>query len=210
MKPYLKVKICGLTRLEDALAALDAGADYLGFILYAGSPRYIDPDRLRRLTAQLPERCRKVGVFVNADAAFIRQTMTACRLDIAQLHGEETAAWAAELEPTRTWKAFHLRTPADLARATDFPAAMLVIDSSTPQARGGTGIRCDWQLAAAAARQRPIMLAGGIDPDNAVAAARAVNPCGLDLAGGVEAVPGIKDHNRIQELFYRLQQAELR
>ncbi len=206
----VKVKICGITRLEDALAALEAGADYLGFILYEKSPRYIAPERLRELTARLPESCRKVGVFVNAPADHIRAVMRECDLNVVQLHGDETAEFAAGLKMEGIWKACHLTDASQLATLEGFPADVLVIDSSTPQARGGTGLRCDWNLAAGAACRWRVMLAGGINGDNAADAVRAVRPYGLDVASGVEAAPGIKDHEKIKKLFNNLKQAGLR
>jgi len=208
----VKVKICGLTRPTDALAALEAGADYLGFILYERSPRHIAPEQLRELIVQLPQHAVKVGVFVNADFDFIVRTVDACRLDVVQLHGDEDAMFAGRLRDygLRIWKALHLTQPEQFSGMEDFPAEALVIDSSTPQARGGTGLCCDWQLAAAAAKRWRVMLAGGINPGNAVTAAVQVQPYGLDVASGVESAPGIKDHQRIRQLMHNLQQAKMR
>ena len=200
----LEVKICGLTRREDALKALACGADYLGFVLHPASPRYIAPDALRRLVAGLPPETRTVGVFVDRPAAEMLEIMAFCHLKIVQLHGRETVEVAGQLAGYPVWKAVHLGAAEDLAAAAAFPAKRLVADSR----RGGSGELCDWTLAAQLARRRPVMLAGGLTPVNIRSAAAAVQPAGVDLAGGVEAAPGVKSAYLIEQFFQRLKGIE--
>lgn len=185
----IKVKICGLTRRSDAEYAASCGADYLGFVLYEKSPRFVPPEKLKELAHKLAVPA--VGVFVDPDLDQIKRALDS-GVDIIQLHGNETMQFAltvAKLAPV--WKAAY--DPA-------FPAEMLVCDA----ARGGSGVIGDHILAAEIAKTRRIMLAGGITPDNAVEFARQVKPFGIDLASGVESAPGIKDHEKIKTLFINL------
>ena len=185
----LQVKICGITRREDAECALACGADYLGFVFAPGSPRRIDAATLAELTAGLPGR--KVGVFVDADLAFIREMTVLGGLDIVQLHGAESPDFARSIDFAEVWKATY---------DPDFPAAKLVCDAP----RGGSGQFGDHRKAAELARKRPVMLAGGITPENVTELVALVRPYGIDLAGGVELAPGIKDHRKLNQLFNAL------
>ena len=187
----LEVKICGLTRREDVLLAAESGADYVGFVLYKGSRRYVPVDALAELTRGLPPRVRKVGVFVDASRDEILRAVEAGNLDVVQLHGHESADFARAIDFAEVWKACY---------DPDFPAARLVCDA--PQ--GGSGQLGDHEKAALLAKLRPVMLAGGITPDNAVDFARRVRPAGIDLAGGVEVTPGVKDEEKLRKLFQNL------
>ena len=187
-----EVKLCGITRREDAEFAIECGADYLGFVLVPDSKRYISPERLRSF-ADLP--VLKVGVFMNAELELIRRVAEDCRLDIVQLHGSETAEFAERIGFARVWKASY---------EAGFPAERLVCDAP----RGGSGTFGDHTRAAELAKLRPIMLAGGITPENAAELIRKVRPAGIDLAGGVESAPGIKDHDKIRKLFDNLKGME--
>ena len=191
----LEVKICGLTRREDALFAAELGADYVGFVLYAGSRRFVPVEALPELTRDLPSHVRKVGVFVDASRDEILRAVEAGTLDIVQLHGHESADFARTIDFSEVWKATY---------DPDFPAARLVCDA--PQ--GGSGKIGDHARAAELAKLRPVMLAGGITPDNAVEFARRVRPAGIDLAGGVEVSPGIKDEEKLRKLFHNLKGIE--
>ena len=191
-----EVKICGLTRRADVELAAELGADYLGFVLYPGSPRFVPPEHLSELTRGLPPQVRKVGVFVDAPLEAIRRAVEAGGLDIVQLHGQEDAAFARAIDFAPVWKA---------AYDAGFPAARLVCDAP----RGGSGQPGDRELAARLARIRPIMLAGGVTPADAAALARSIRPAGLDLASGVEAAPGVKDELKLRELFQNLKGLEL-
>lgn len=206
----MKVKICGITSYDDAAAAVDAGADYLGFILYSRSPRYIAPADIAKITSRLSREIKKVGVFVNETAENIRTAMAEAGLDIAQLHGDESPEFAAGFNQTNVWKAMHVTESGQLESLAEYPVDAFVVDSMVKDQRGGTGICCDWGLAAAAAGRFKVMLAGGITPDNAVEAVQQVKPYGLDIASGVELQPGVKDHNKINTLFENLKKANLR
>lgn len=187
-----EVKICGITRREDAEFAIECGADYLGFVLVPQSKRYVSPEKLRQF-ADLP--VTKVGVFMNAGLDLIRRLTEEGDLDIVQLHGSEPAEFASQIGFARVWKASY---------DADFPAERLVCDA--PQ--GGSGTFGDHRRAAELAKLRPIMLAGGITPENAAALIRKVRPAGIDLAGGTESSPGIKDHDKIRKLFDNLKGME--
>jgi phosphoribosylanthranilate isomerase len=201
------VKICGTTNLEDALVAAEAGADLLGFILYPKSPRYVMPDAVARIVAAVrtafttPPAC--VGVFVNAPPAEVLAVLVQTGLDLAQLHGDESAAELLALQgrgfkavrPTGLENALALASEyASLGAGPD-----LLIDAYAPHAYGGTGQRADWSAAAAVARRVPhLLLAGGLAPENVAAAVQAVQPWGVDVASGVEQAPGRKDHARVR------------
>ena len=187
----LEVKICGLTRREDAMLAAELGADFLGFVIYAGSRRYVPVETLRELTRGLPAHVRKVGVFVDASRDEILRAVEAGNLDVVQLHGHESADFARSIDFSEVWKASY---------DPDFPAARLVCDA--PQ--GGSGKFGDHEKAAELAKIRPVMLAGGITPDNAAELVRRVRPAGIDLAGGVEVSPGVKDEDKLKRLFHNL------
>jgi phosphoribosylanthranilate isomerase len=201
----MQVKICGITNLADAQTAVAAGANYLGFIFYPKSPRSITPAKAEQIIIQLKRPVKKVGVFVNASRTAIEQTVLQCGLDIIQLHGEEPATLAKQLGSERVWKAFHITSTADIAQAAAYPAAAIVVDTATADQRGGTGKTCDWQLAAQAAKKFTTILAGGIKPQNVLEAIETVKPFAIDVASGVEATPGIKDHKKIKELFEELE-----
>ncbi len=202
----VKVKICGLTNLADAQVAVEAGADFLGFILYAKSPRYIAPDQLAQLLAELalPAHVQTVGVFVNAPIKEILTILDQTGLHLAQLHGDEPEAALAELAG-RGYKALR---PADAAAAlqasafTPYPQAaspQLLIDAYHPTAYGGTGHQADWSLAATLAQATPrLLLAGGLTVSNVQSAIQAVAPWGVDVSSGVEATPGCKDHAQVR------------
>ena len=187
----LEVKICGLTRRADAMLAAELGADFLGFVIYAGSRRYVPVEALAELTRGLPAHVRKVGVFVDASRDEIKRAVEAGNLDIVQLHGHESADFARSIDFSEVWKATY---------DPDFPAARLVCDA--PQ--GGSGKFGDHEKAAELAKIRPVMLAGGITPDNAAELVRRVRPAGIDLAGGVEVSPGVKDEEKLKRLFHNL------
>jgi phosphoribosylanthranilate isomerase len=200
-----RVKICGITTLDDARAAVEAGADMLGFNFYESSPRYIRPADCARLVAALQDNglpVVTVGVFVNAPTSTISHVMDDCGLDVAQLHGDEPAESLAALGE-RAFKAIRPVTPAAARWAAqryalrETPPALLV-DAFHPDAYGGTGRTGNWTLAAELAGQVPLLLAGGLDPENVTGAIAQVQPWGVDAASGVESSPGRKDHARMR------------
>jgi phosphoribosylanthranilate isomerase len=190
------VKICGITRLEDADAAVAAGAGAIGFIFWPDSPRFIDPHRARAIAAALPPFVTPVGVFVNQAIGYVNAVASLVRLGAVQLHGDETPAYTAAMT-----------APAMKAVTVDadpgaWPARVrLLLDVHDPVARGGTGRTIDWTAAAGLAARREILLAGGLTPDNVADAIARVRPFGIDVSSGVERAPGIKDHQRLRALF---------
>ena len=197
------VKICGITRREDAEAAVRAGANALGFVFWPDSPRFIDPFRARAIVSTLPAFVTPVGVFVDQPAGFVNGVAGLARLGAVQLHGEESRDYARTM--TRpVIKAVSLRDDTAAAIST-WPAQVVVLlDVHDPVRRGGTGRTLDWAAAAvvtAAASGRKIVLAGGLTADNVGEAIARVRPFGIDVSSGVEAAPGIKDHGRLKALF---------
>lgn len=161
MSHSTEIKICGLTNLTDARAAADAGADYLGFVLYERSPRNIAPGRLRRILDRLPERIRAVAVVVNAPREFVEKLARDCRLYAVQLHGDERLADWLDL-PLPVWRAVRLRSGRAHPLPSGWPAARYVLDAAAPGQYGGSGRTTDWAKAAALARRQRLMLAGGL------------------------------------------------
>lgn len=196
MKPL--VKICGVTRLQDAQVAVEAGADFLGFIRAPKSPRYLEPGAIAAITRELPEHVRTVAVFVNAPLDDIRRTVEAAAIDIIQLHGDEPDGFTEALGRDRVWRVVHLGTSDDVTRAATLDCAAILADSATGGMRGGTGQVGDWTLAAALAVQRRMVLAGGLRSENVAEAVRAVHPWAVDVSSGVEREPGIKDPDRLR------------
>jgi phosphoribosylanthranilate isomerase len=199
------VKICGITSLADALSAVAAGADLLGFNFYPKSPRYLQPAACAGLVAGLRQRglaaVGLVGVFVNAAPLEIETILDQCGLDLAQLSGDEPPQTLVSLSQ-RAFKALRPPSGAALAAAlAQLPARAqppaCLIDAYHPQSYGGTGQQADWSLARSVARQQPILLAGGLTPANVAAAIRQVAPWGVDVASGVEAAPGQKDPAKV-------------
>lgn len=204
------VKICGITNLEDALAAADAEADLIGFVFYAKSARYVEPERAREIIAAL-RACgsapKYVGVFVNESLGRVREVMELARLDLAQLHGSESAQIVCALSP-RVYKALRPRD-ADEARkgieqyrsAVNGNTPAFIVDAFDATTFGGTGVHADWDIAVSVAREFPILLAGGLTVENVAGAIRAVEPWGVDVSSGVERAPGLKDHAKVREFI---------
>jgi phosphoribosylanthranilate isomerase len=201
------VKICGITRVEDATIAVSLGATAVGFIFWPGSARRIAPADAAAIGAALPPEVWKVGVFVDASADDIRRVIEAGRLTAVQLHGSETPADAATLT-TRVIKAIaleHVGTPEALDAWRGVP---VLLDASDPVRKGGTGRTIDWQRAAEMAARHDIILAGGLRPGNVAEAIARVRPAGIDVSSGVEVSPGVKDHDKLRSLFEALRGVE--
>jgi phosphoribosylanthranilate isomerase len=197
----MRVKVCGVRRLEDALLASELGAWAVGFIFWPGSPRFIDPYRARRISAALPPWVVPVGVFVDQPLDYITGVANLVRLGAVQLHGRESSELVAQLQH-RIIKAVPVGADFDAASLDAVPErAAVLLDAHDPERRGGTGTTVDWTRAAAAARRRPVLLAGGLRPDNVRAAIDAVRPIGIDVSSGVESAPGVKDSGRMRALF---------
>ena len=195
----MQIKICGITNLEQAIAAMQAGADMLGFNFYPPSPRYLVPMVCAQIVQGLRDQGYSpatVGVFVNLSPDEIQNIMTECQLDMAQLAGDEPPEHLQVLG-TKAFKAVRpatleegLRVLQDYGRDQ---APALLVDARVPHSYGGSGHLADWQIARELARRAPILLAGGLTPDNVASAIQAVQPWGVDVASGVESRPGHKD-----------------
>ena len=200
------IKICGITRLEDARFAVACGANAVGFVFWPGSPRSIDPARAQAIARSLPPFVTTVGVFVNQPADHVNGVAAAVGLGVVQLHGDETIEFAAGLNRP-VLKAMTLAT-GDAAIDRWPSGTMVLLDAHDPVRRGGTGRTIDWTGAASVAARRPIVLAGGLNPDNVADAIARVQPYGIDVSSGVEAAPGVKDHGRLKQLFDAIRDAE--
>ena len=202
-----EIKICGLTSLDDAKAAMDSGADYLGFVLYPVSPRAVKLESLPGLLNALPS-ARAVAVVVNMDRRSIEWLLARCALHAVQFHGDEDPAVGRGLD-VRVWRAVSFRNGAWEPDPGIWDcAARLVVDASAPKRYGGSGELADWDAAARLAASRETMLAGGLNPGNVAAAVRAVRPIGVDVAGGVESAPGRKDHAAVRRFIEAVRREE--
>jgi len=187
----MMVKICGITNLEDAAVAVEAGAAALGFNFYPKSPRYLTPEAVHDIVGELPAGVWKVGVFVDEDPHAVLEIVRRAGLDVAQLHGSESAIPAG----VRVWKAFRVKPGFELSELDAFPAEAYLLDTFDPAMAGGTGKAWDWS--AIPSTDRKIILAGGLGADNVREAIRRVRPWGVDACSRLEASPGRKDHARM-------------
>ena len=194
------VKVCGITRLEDAEYAVACGANALGFVFWPDSPRFIDPSRAKAIVGVLPPLVTPVGLFVNQTSDHVNTVAATVRLGAIQLHGDETAADVDKLE-SPVLKAISLAQSSDRELEQWSRRTMLLIDAHDPVRRGGTGRTVDWARAATIASRRRVVLAGGLTPENVAAAIACVKPFGVDVSSGVESAPGVKDHRKLRAFF---------
>ena len=200
-----KIKICGITNYDDAMAAVDAGADALGFI-FAKSPRQIQPEQARDIIIKLPTFVKTVGVFVNEDKNKILDIINYCGIDNVQLHGDENPETCRMFMP-RTIKALKMKDDSSIEQCDRYKETVkaLLLDTYSKTAEGGTGKTFNWDLAVKAKKFGiPVILAGGITPANIKDAIEKVQPYAIDLSSGVEERPGKKDHSLIKEFFRKL------
>lgn len=193
-----KIKICGITNVADARLAVELGADFLGFIFYAKSPRAVKHE----VMAEMPVGVERVGVFVNESEAEIQRTVEECRLTMVQLHGEESPEFCKRM-PAKVVKAVRVKDEASLRAATEYDVDALLLDTYTAGQHGGTGRTFDWSLAAKAKTilEVPVILSGGLTPENVGEAIRTVQPYAVDVASGVEREPGKKDPDKLRRFF---------
>ncbi len=197
----VRVKICGITRNEDLNAACNAGADALGFVFYAKSPRNLSIEQAASLVKALPPFVQSVGLFVDAEPDFVRAVLETVPLDLLQFHGGETPEYCRQFGRPYL-KAVRVRPGVDLVKyATDFAdARALLLDAYVAGVPGGTGERFDWSLIPASL-PKPIVLSGGLTPDNVSEAVQTVQPWAVDVSSGVESAPGIKDAAKVAALI---------
>ena len=198
------IKICGITNDSDALAAVEAGADALGFVLWPQSKRYISAEVAARIIEALPAKLARVAVLVSPSREEVEQLLATAAFDTLQFHGDETpefcAQWRTRLQ---VWKAFRVADAASLApMATYSVVDAVLLDSYSPTSRGGTGQTFDWSLAREVKKLgRPMILSGGLSPANVAEAVAAVQPYGVDVSSGVESSPGRKDHEKVRQFI---------
>ncbi|MFA5422285.1 MAG: phosphoribosylanthranilate isomerase [Phycisphaerae bacterium] len=195
-----KVKICGITNLKDAEAAIDDGADLLGFNFHPKSPRYIEPEKAQKIISALPAFIDIVGLFVNADFDTIHRAMDRCSLNWLQLHGDEEPAFCDSLKSLHlsTIKAIRVKDYRDIKQVERYFTDAILLDAFDPDKYGGTGLRFDWNIIGNINKR--IFLAGGINPGNVVEAIK-LGVYGIDICSGIEKSPGIKDHKKMKQLF---------
>jgi phosphoribosylanthranilate isomerase len=209
----MRVKFCGITRLEDGEEAARLGAWGIGLIHHRPSPRYVEPGAAAEIAGALRRRLDVVGVFVNASLEELAVAAENEALTMLQLHGDEGPAFcreAARRTGCRVIKAFRVRTTADVRAAEAFRTDFHLFDAHRPDMRGGTGESFDWGLLAERRSEVPAILSGGLDPDNVAEAVTVAHPYALDIASGVESAPGIKDHAKMAAFFERAQEAARR
>jgi len=199
------VKVCGITRLTDALHAVEQGATAVGFVLWPHSPRAVTVVRAAEIIAELPSHVISVGVFVNEPIDGIRAIAERVHLTAVQLHGDEPPAYADALD----WPVIRAVSVSEIGEASLAwsPETALLVDNIDPVRRGGTGAVIDWSEAADIAQRRRVVLAGGLTPGNVASAIRAVRPFGVDVSSGVESAPGVKDFDKVTQFIVNAREA---
>jgi len=197
----VKIKICGITRKEDALLAAELGADLIGFNFWRPGKRYLEPERAEAIARELPPSLARVGVFVDEPVESMLAIARSCGLDLIQLHGDEPPEVLTRLAGFQTIRALCIRQESDLAAIEAHGADYYLLDARVEGLPGGTGQVVDWDLARQAARRAEIFLAGGLTPENVAQAIETVQPYGVDVASGGESAPGVKDAERLREFI---------
>ena len=206
----VKVKICGIRNLEDALKAHELGADFLGFIFFENSPRKLESAEARLITRELPKGILKVGLFLDQDLNEVKVAASRCGLDYLQLHGNEDPGYCARLKKDfKIIKSFKVKDKASIERASDYDVCdHYLFDTYVKGVPGGTGVSFDWDILTGKAFKRPIFLAGGLTPKNVGEAVTKVKPYAVDVASGVEESPGKKNHKLLKEFIENAKKAE--
>ena len=193
-----RIKICGITSVEDGVAAAEAGADMIGLMFYERSPRHISFATAAEVSRALSPFIVKVGVFVNPDEDTVMRAINDCGVTLLQFHGEETPGFCTQFG-AMSMKAFRIKDAASLEALPNYPTDAWLLDAYSPDAHGGTGAKFNWELAIEAKNLgRPIFLAGGLTPENVGDAVQTVQPFGVDVSSGVESAPGKKDHTKVR------------
>lgn len=197
----VRLKVCGITSLEDARAAIECGAEFLGFNFYRKSPRYIAPEAARAIIEQLPNDVTSVGIFVNeAQPQDVLEILKTSGAQLAQLHGDEDAAYCEAVGAGRVIKALRVGEGFDARQVLTYPAWAILLDAFDKNLYGGTGKTANWEVACEAAKLTRLFLAGGLAPENIAEAIRSVEPFAVDVNSGVESSPGKKDADRLRKL----------
>ncbi len=196
----VKVKICGITNYEDAVTAVNMGADLLGFNFYSKSPRFVPPEKALEIINKLPAFIDTAGVFVNESIEQIRETTELCQLNWVQLHGDESPEFCKEFlsHNVKVMKALRIKDKEDIEKADSYFTDAILLDAFNPEKYGGTGLTFDWNIIGHIGKR--IFLAGGINPDNAAEAVE-LGVYGIDVCSGIESEPGKKDHKKMRKLF---------
>jgi len=200
----VRVKICGITSAEDALAAAEAGADALGFNFYAASPRYVPLSKAAGIAKKLPPFVARVGVFVNPTQGEVERALGSMKLDWLQFHGDEDFDFVSRFPADMVIKAFRVKAKGDLKHLNPFAgSAAFLLDAFSGEAYGGTGKAFKWEIAVEAKKRykRPVILAGGLTPENVAEAVKKVKPWAVDTASGVESAPGKKDKEKMRRFI---------
>jgi len=207
----VKVKICGITNLIDALASVEAGCDALGFVFYKGSPRYIMPQKASGIIKQLPKSLIKIGVFANAREKTIKRIAKMCNLDILQFHGDESWEFCARFEDYKVIKAFRLKDKMELSKIMQYKTFAYLFDTFVKSKFGGTGKKFNWNLLAHLEDTRqPVFLSGGLNKNNVIEAIRYIQPDWVDVSSSVEARPGKKCPKKVKEFIRTVKNAGIR
>lgn len=203
-----RVKICGITKLEDALTAVEVGADALGFVFVPDTPRCVDPDQVAAIVDELPPFITTVGLFATKDTAKIRTIVNQCRLDAIQLHADVTPEFCRNLD-RRVIKAVRVKDESSLSILSEYDVNAFLLDAYVEGKLGGTGKVFDWNLALRAKDYGRIIVAGGLNPENVAQAVRRVNPYGVDVSSGVESQPGRKDSDKVRNFINAAKSVEV-
>ena len=206
----VRVKICGITSAADAQAAIEAGANLMGFNFYSKSPRHISEEQAAEIRSKLPKRVKAVGIFVNWLPADVITLRSSVKLDAVQLHGDESPETVAEIAPVvPVIKAFRAEPEFPITTLEEYSRAFaFLFDAAHTGQYGGTGRTTDWEVARRASLKHRIILAGGLKVENVAAAVRIVRPYGVDVASGVESSPGKKDYDLLSEFIKEVRRAE--
>ena len=196
----VKIKVCGMTSLKDTLVAVEEGADAVGFIFYKKSPRSVTMKIAREIILELPPFVDTVGVFVDETEEKINKIADYCNLDMVQLHGDESPAFCKKMR-RRVIKAIRVKDMQSVKKLSSFEVSGFLLDTFSENIHGGTGKVFDWNLALPAKKLGPVIMAGGLTPNNVRQAIQRVRPYGVDVCSGVESQPGIKDHKKIRDFL---------
>ncbi len=196
----VKIKVCGITNIDDAYSAAGCGVDALGFIFYPKSQRYVAPVKAKEMIQKLPSEVIRVGVFVNHTIQEVKEVVQYCGLDLIQLHGDESPEYCARFPMSCLIKGVSFQREEEIGELRNYPVSAVLMDAHDPGQYGGTGKNSDWKLAIRVKETHPLILAGGLNRENIREAIEKVRPQAVDINSGVEIQPGKKDPRKIKEI----------